>query len=312
MLGEQLILNGSVASSALGVSNRLEMAVQVYAQYHRIEGSTAATLRFYRTELGAFVKAMELAGKVMTAEVTRFDIMAHLEAIRETRAPRSIKTRLTALSAFFGWAQEWDIIEVNPTAKLKPPRVAKVRKDFLSQAQFQSILDICLLDTFLGARRQSMFQLFLTTGMRRRELSLLNLADLNWAGMSIRVIHGKGQKERNVPFVNEAQRVVIKYLQHRSDAEAGLGVTESAQPLCYWSLGQDMQRMMERAGVQVKDVCHIFRRTWAAGAVRQGIPRPWVQGVAGWSTPTMMDHYVEAMQGESEAIEAFKDFSPWG
>jgi integrase len=69
---------------------------------------------------------------------------------------------------------------------------------------------------------------------------------------------------------------------------------------------------MARAEVKVKDRMHVFRRTWAANAVRQGVPRPYVQSLAGWSTPTMMDEYTAAMQGEEAAIEALRDFDPWG
>ena len=55
---------------------------------------------------------------------------------------------------------------------------------------------------------------------------------------------------------------------------------------------------------------HIFRRTWAANAVRQGIHRPYIQAVAGWSTPTMLDHYTAAMLGKEEAVEAFRNSDP--
>ena len=57
----------------------------------------------------------------------------------------------------------------------------------------------------------------------------------------------------------------------------------------------------------LQDTCHIFRRTFAANTVRQNIPRPYVQAVAGWSTPQMLDHYVAAMEAEEEAINAFKE-----
>ena len=52
-------------------------------------------------------------------------------------------------------------------------------------------------------------------------------------------------------------------------------------------------------------------RTWHATAVRQGIPRQYIQPIAGWSTPYMLDKYTEAMQEEEGAIEAFRNFSPF-
>ena len=35
------------------------------------------------------------------------------------------------------------------------------------------------------------------------------------------------------------------------------------------------------------------------------------QAQAGWSTPGMLDKYIEAMQAEAGAIEAFRGFNPW-
>ena len=53
---------------------------------------------------------------------------------------------------------------------------------------------------------------------------------------------------------------------------------------------------------------YITRKTRAAHAVSQGIPRPYIQAVASWSTPHMLDQYTAAMEAEEGAIEAFKKF----
>ncbi len=62
----------------------------------------------------------------------------------------------------------------------------------------------------------------------------------------------------------------------------------------------------------IQDTCHIFRRTFVAHATRQGVTRPFVQAVAGWSAPHMLDQYVAAMEAEQGAIEAFRGFWPFG
>ena len=157
-----------------------------------------------------------------------------------------------------------------------------------------------------------MFWILATTGMRRRELSLLLIEDLHWQKTEIRVLHGKGQKERAVPFLREPQQAVLRYLQQRKDDLPNLWVTEEGRALGYNGIGQDLSRMFQRAGIEVQDVCHTFRRTWAANAVRQGIPRPYTQAIAGWSTPAMLDPYTAAMEAEQGAIEAFRDFDPFG
>jgi len=198
--------------------------------------------------------------------------------------------------------------------KVKAPKLPKVRKPFVSEDHFRALLELCPLNTFTGARRQSVFWIFLTSGIRRDELLSLKIDDLQWENSTIRVIFGKGQKERQVPFHREAQRAVLRYLQHRQVDLPWLWVTSSGKRLTREGLTSDFRRFYERAGIRkdMKDAFHIFRRTWAANSVRQGIPSPYTQAVAGWSTAEMLDQYVRAMEAEEGAIEAYKDFDPFG
>ena len=159
-----------------------------------------------------------------------------------------------------------------------------------------------------------MLWLLATTGIRRRELTPLRLEDLDWERGQVRVLHGKGQKERQVPFALETQRPMLRYIKQRWDDLPCLWITEEGKPLSYHVVKQDLERLFERASLkgEIKDVYHIFRRTFAAHAVRQGIPRPYIQAIAGWSTPQMLDHYTAAMEAEDGAIEAFRGFKPFG
>ena len=61
-----------------------------------------------------------------------------------------------------------------------------------------------------------MLWLFLTSGIRKREMANLRLEDLHWDRDSLRVI-GKGEKEREAPFVPQAQLAIMKYTRHRHD-----------------------------------------------------------------------------------------------
>ena len=141
---------------------------------------------------------------------------------------------------------------------------------------------------------------------------MLNREDLDWDNSVIRVVYGKGQKERQIPFDRRCQRAMLRYIQQRRDSLDWLWVTKEGIRLGYDGIWQDLNRLAQRSKVDLKDTCHIFRRTFAANAVKQSIPRPYVQAIAGWSTPQMLDLYVAAMEGEEEAIDAFKEFKPFG
>lgn len=67
----------------------------------------------------------------------------------------------------------------------------------------------------------------------------------------------------------------------RADRLPSLWVTEERGPLTYLGMSTDMKRLFNRAEITLPDRCHIFRRTWAVQTVRQGIPRPYTQVMAG-------------------------------
>ena len=299
-----------------GVYQRLPEVLDFYLQYHQIEGSTEATVSFYRRQVGPFIQWLEEHGhSLLPHEVTSLHVLSHLESLKQRDlAPRTVRSRLQGISTFFRWAVAWEIVPENPAGRIRPPKVPRVRKPFLKPEQFASLLDLCPVTTMMGARRQAMLWLLATTGIRRRELTLLQLEDLDWKRRLVRIIHGKGQKERQVPFLLEAQRPMLRYIQHRRDDQPYLWITVEGKQLSYHGVKQDLERLFDRAGLkgEIKDVCHIFRRTFAAHAVRQGIPRPYIQAIAGWSTPHMLDHYTAAMEMEEGAVEAFRGFRAFG
>ena len=300
--------------SRLALNESLSKLLTAYLQYHSIEGSTESTIKHKRKEIAQFVRFLEAQEhSMMPGDVTLFDVMAHLEDMRlRGLAVASIHTRRRALHAWFACMVDWEILEANPVAKVKAPRLPKLRKPLLDESSFRKLLDLCPLNTKIGSRRASMLWVLSTTGMRRRELCLLDRDDLDWSMGEIRVVHGKGQRERRVPFMREAQRPLLRYLNQRTDPLGCLWVSERGTQLDYHSMGEDLQRLFQRAGVPVKDAFHIFRRTFAANAVRQGIPRQYTQAIAGWSTSQMLDRYTAAMEAEEGAIEAFRNFKPFG
>jgi len=73
----------------------------------------------------------------------------------------------------------------------------------------------------LGARNRAMILVLLDTGVRRTELVDLDLADLDLAGQRLRVLHGKGNKQRVVRFGTKAGEAVEDYLERFRGREPG-------------------------------------------------------------------------------------------
>ena len=91
-----------------------------------------------------------------------------------------------------------------------------------------------------------------------------------------------------------------------------LWLTEKGNPIAYDRLGIHMRRLADRTGVPLKDVFHIYRRTFARDAKRHGIDTQHILGTAGWNGEQMLNRYTEAMrEEEDERMEAFNGFDPF-
>ncbi|GAI72375.1 unnamed protein product, partial [marine sediment metagenome] len=60
-----------------------------------------------------------------------------------------------------------------------------------------------------------------------------------------------------------------------------------------------------RAGFNghIKDLHHIFRRSWAMRNLKAGVPQKYVQLIGGWESVTTLEQYVRAMESE-DALDA--------
>ena len=74
---------------------------------------------------------------------------------------------------------------------------------------------------YWGSRNRAMILVLLDTGVRRTELANLGLADLDLEGQRLRVLHGKGNKQRVVRFGARAREAVEDYLERFRGREPG-------------------------------------------------------------------------------------------
>ncbi len=265
---------------------------------------TPATLRDYKQRLNQFNRYLFANYQELSlAQVNRQHIEAYLMDIKgRGRASWTLRTQYRCLSAFYHWLLEEQFIEISPLQRMKPPRVPKVGKAFLTEAQRDRLLSFCPLSTFVGARTTAMIWLLWSTGMRLSELTNLAIVDLDNEGSKIRVF-GKGRKERYVPYSKEAKRAVWRYMSYRADNLPQLWLTEERRPMKAVGVQEALDRIYQRADIHIKDVCHIFRRTWAMRQLKAGVPIRYVQLCGGWEQLSTLEGYVKAMQSE-DAIGA--------
>ncbi len=304
------------------MTQRFDATLDDYLLWHQLMGHTKATVTVFRKKVRDFLGYLEREGCPLE-QVGRHELVGWLASLQDRPiSPHWRKSLYQGVHAFLAWAIDFGHLPgVEDVAvlfkRLPPPKTPRVRKVGLTREQFAAVLDVCPPTTFVGARRRAMIWLFATTGMRRAEMQQLLLEDLDLRAGTVRIRMGKGQKERRVPVTKDTHLALLRYLGHlrRRDVDpAALWVTQTGQQMRWHGVGQDMRRVIVWAGLegQVKDACHVWRRTFAQESVRSRIERPYATYVGGWTTPAMLDYYTAGMSEERAAVEAYRDFKPFG
>lgn len=105
-------------------------------------------------------------GKRPIREITRRNVIELLDTIAE-RAPVGANRVLTVLSVFFGWALDRDIIDADPTARVRKPTAETSRERVLSDVELRAFWIGC---GRLGWPFGPVFKLLALTAARKSEI----------------------------------------------------------------------------------------------------------------------------------------------
>jgi site-specific recombinase XerD len=174
------------------------------------------TRRAYKIDVTEFSVFTGLRAPSELRTVARSHVIAwrkHLES-RELSAA-SIRRKLSALSSLFDYLCERNAVVGNPVDGVKRP-VANGNEGStpaLGDAQARRLLEAPAPDTLKGVRDRAILATLLYHGIRRDELCLLRVRDMqSRQGVMHFRIKGKRDKIRFVPVHVLAQRLIEEYL----------------------------------------------------------------------------------------------------
>ena len=208
------------------------------------------------------------------------DFALHL-AMHETPEGARLKAatrnrQLTALRSFFRWLEAEGHLLRDPARHLPVPRIAEqLPRGILSIPEMKKLLSANNPTTPRTLRDRTMVELVYSTGIRNAELRALTIGDFDLGEGLLTVRHGKGNKQRVVPFGKMAGRFLERYLAEarprlvRSRIEETLFLSErGGRPLH----NNDVCRMMRKVGAAARlkkpVTCHGLRHTCATHLLR--------------------------------------------
>src|SRR6516164_685615 len=174
------------------------------------------TRRAYKIDVEEFIAFAGLGGIAELRAVTRAHVIAWRKDLEKRElAHSSIRRKLSALSSLFDYLCENNAVVNNPVDGVKRPKTNRSEgaTPALGDAQVRRLLEAPAPDTLKGIRDRAILVTLLYHGIRREELCLLCVRDIqSRLGVMHFRIQGKGSKIRFVPVHALAQRLIQEYL----------------------------------------------------------------------------------------------------
>lgn len=244
------------------------------------EDLAAATRRGYRYDLLQFTAwyATLHGAPPELARVTEHDLIAwrqHMLALRQLKGT-TINRRLEAVRRLLRWAEASGTVTTNVATEVKAVRLARGRKPVgLTAAEVHALLRAAGESSHgLARRNYALVQLMLQTGLRIGEVAALRRADITLRDRAgtVRVRHGKGLREREVPLNATARRALRQLFDQHPAPRPEDPVFRSThnQPLPIRSIQNTITTLARRAGLTRPGIsAHSLRHTFALAWLRQ-------------------------------------------
>ena len=254
----------------------------------------------------------------------------------EGRGPHARARWFTAVRGLFRWATDRGYVQVDPTARLTPPRTpqrAKGARLGLQIADARTLrgapatrsVDQPRANQRLTLRDEAILRVLIESGPRVSELCGANRTDIRLHEETDRPVlrvHGKGGKDRDLPLTQRTVDAINAYLEQGrpsppptpapgdtaraakvADAERALFVTVRG-----WRMSpRDIQYLIERytkAKLDRRATPHALRHTALTILARSGVDIATVAQIAGHANLSTTSIYMdESMSAAADAVD---------
>ena len=278
--------------------------IDAYLTHLTVERRLAAnSVESYARDLT--VLATFAAGRAAGVEsLSRQDLETLVrDLMSQGRSPRSVARAVACVRGFYRFLVIDGRLKASPADDLHPPRAWKVLPRYLSVEDVDRLIAQPDIATPRGLRDRALIELLYATGMRVSELLTLRPADVN-LDASYLTCTGKGDKQRIVPFGDEAGVWVTRYIREarpkllgrRSSPRLFVNAKGGGPGLTRIGFWKILKGYAMQAGLTATLSPHMLRHSFATHLLERGADLRAIQmmlGHADLSTTQIYTHVLE-------------------
>ena len=307
------------------LSPKDERLVQLFADDAAVRYGER-TVPEYVAHVRAFLAWAEANGLTLVG-MKRDDVAAYQSTLfalrRKDGKPYSggfQANRFSALKSFFGFLTRRQLLLHDPMAGLERPRLeTRLPRTILTPSEARRIIEAPGTKTTLALRDRAILEALYATGIRASELIQLSPFDVDTEERTLRVVRGKGGKDRNVPLTPPAAAAIESYLAsgrpqllaatkktgagvYPAKASKRLFVSPRGGVLYRATLDKIICRWTRQAGIKKRVTAHTFRHSVATHLLKHGADIRHIQALLGHESLTTTERYTHVEISDLQAV----------
>jgi integrase/recombinase XerD len=262
------------------------------------------TIEGYLTHVRGFMSWLVARG-VALLQARREDLhgfQSELAAMRKRDGgPYSISHQngaITAIQGLFRFLYRRGYLLHDPSTGLVRAREDQtLPRSILSPKEAVRVIEAAKEKTPIGLRDRAILETLYATGLRISELSNLTVYDVDSEERLVRVVLGKGRKDRNIPLTRAAAAAIEKYVLRgrrqllRRAQDRRLFVADLGGRMQRAVLARLVRHYAQAAGIKKRVTPHTFRHSMATHLLRGRADIRHIQALLGHTKLSTTERY---------------------
>lgn len=265
-------------------------SLQLFKEYLQIEKNYSEyTIVHYEQSIQDFITFMNQQNLLNLSDVSYSDVRLYLtELYNKQYARRTVAKKISSLRSFYQYLLKEKSVSENPFTLVSLPKREHRLPHFLYEEELQKLFEVSDTSSSLGQRDQALLEILYATGIRVSECCKLTLQDIDFSFGTI-FVHGKGNKQRYVPFGSYAEQALNTYisdgreklLEKSSVHTNNLFLNFRGGPLTARGVRLILNNMIKNTSTTIHISPHVLRHTFATHMLNEGADMRSVQELLG-------------------------------
>jgi integrase/recombinase XerC len=243
----------------------------------------------YQEDIHSFNSFLKETGDEDFFKVSLTDARIYLGHLTDAGYSRaSISRKISSLRAFYQFLLNNELVKENPFSYLNLKKKGLRLPSFFFNEEMETLFEAAEGTDPLDYRNQALLEVLYGTGIRVSECRDLTIDSMDF-DMGIVLVHGKGNKERYVPFGHYAATAVQEYLEegrkvlmqkHQKDHDF-LFVNHHGDPITSEGIQYVLKQLVKKTSLTQNIHPHKLRHTFATHLLNNGADMRTVQELLG-------------------------------